>query len=86
MNDRVSVDIQGGVADVRLVRQLSSARCVEGQTWGQDRSGLWVTQGCRAEFEVRGRGNGWGNGGNWGNNTSRRRCVVKALVLGLINK
>jgi hypothetical protein len=57
-------------ADVRLVRQLSSARCVEGQTWGQDRNGLWVTQGCRAEFEVRGRGNGWGNGngGGWGNN------------------
>ncbi len=57
-------------ADVRLVRQLSSARCVEGQTWGQDRGGLWVTQGCRGEFEVYGRGNGggWGNGGNWGNN------------------
>jgi Protein of unknown function (DUF3011). len=35
-------------ADVRLVRQLSSSRCVEGQTWGQDRNGLWVTQGCRA--------------------------------------
>jgi len=55
-------------ADVRLVRQLSSAHCVEGQTWGQDRNGVWVTQGCRAEFEVRGRGNGWGNGGGWGNN------------------
>ena len=43
---------------------------------GQSRYGVWVTQGCRAEFvgEYRrgggwggGHGNGWGNGGNgWG--------------------
>jgi hypothetical protein len=37
-----------------------------------------VTQGCRAEFEVYGRGNGgnWGNnGGNWGGNNARTfRC------------
>ncbi|WFC40491.1 DUF3011 domain-containing protein [Pseudoxanthomonas sp. SE1] len=52
--------------DVRLVRQLSSARCVEGRSWGQDRNGIWVSQGCRAEFEVQGRGNGWGGGG-WNN-------------------
>ncbi len=55
-------------AEVRLVRQLSNARCIEGRTWGQDRGGLWVTQGCRGEFEVYGRGNGgWGNGGGWSN-------------------
>ena len=41
---------QGGRA--RLVRQLSSSPCVEGRTWGQHERGIWVTGGCRAEFEV----------------------------------
>ncbi|QNG85250.1 hypothetical protein IMCGPPIG_00966 [Stenotrophomonas maltophilia] len=53
----------------RLIRQLSGSPCVEGETWGQSRNGVWVTQGCRAEFvgEYR-RGGGWGgNGGGWGN-------------------
>lgn len=40
---------------VRLVNQLSSTACVEGQTWGADRRGLWVRGGCRGEFEM-GRG------------------------------
>jgi len=43
------VDIRGGV---RLVRQLSDRRCVRGSTWGTDGRGLWVTNGCRAEFEL----------------------------------
>jgi hypothetical protein len=40
-------------SDVRLVRQLSDTRCIEGRNWGWDRSGVWVSQGCRAEFSVR---------------------------------
>jgi hypothetical protein len=44
---------------VRLVNQLSSTACIEGQTWGADRRGLWVRGGCRAEFEL-GRGGGGG--------------------------
>lgn len=39
--------------NVRLIRQRSEARCVEGRTWGVDRSGIWVDRGCRADFEVR---------------------------------
>ncbi|HVR81024.1 MAG TPA: DUF3011 domain-containing protein [Luteimonas sp.] len=55
-----SGDARGGV---RLVRQLSDARCVEGRTWGMNRMGVWVDNGCRAEFETGYRGNnGWG----WG--------------------
>jgi hypothetical protein len=57
----------------RLVRQLSGSPCIEGDTWGQGREGIWVTRGCRAEFVAeRGRpshggGHGWGNnGGNGG--------------------
>jgi hypothetical protein len=42
-------DVRGGV---RLVRQMSDRRCVRGSTWGTDGRGIWVTDGCRAEFEV----------------------------------
>lgn len=38
---------------VRLLRQLSKTSCVEGETWGYDRKGVWVEDGCRAEFELR---------------------------------
>lgn len=40
-------------ADVRLSRQISGSPCIQGQTWGVDRRGLWVDRGCRAEFRVR---------------------------------
>lgn len=45
------VDTRGGV---RLLRQVSDSRgpCIEGRSWGYDRRGIWVTAGCRAEFEV----------------------------------
>jgi hypothetical protein len=35
---------------VSLSRQISSANCVRGQTWGYDTHGVWVSAGCRAEF------------------------------------
>ncbi len=44
---------------IRLLRQLSDKACIENQTWGRSRTGVWVTQGCRAEFVV-------GRGGNSG--------------------
>ena len=40
---------RGGVA---LVRQISRNPCYEGETWGYDRRGIWVTAGCDAEFRV----------------------------------
>lgn len=33
-----------------LVRQLSQAACIEGQTWGSNSGRVWVREGCRAEF------------------------------------
>ena len=34
-----------------LLQQLSGVPCIGGQTWGYgDRSGLWVSRGCRARF------------------------------------
>lgn len=50
-NRRRSCPTPGRAA--KLVRQLSRSACIEGQTWGFDRSGIWVDQGCRGEFEVR---------------------------------
>lgn len=46
----------------QLLRQLSAAPCREGRSWGRDGRGLWVSQGCRAEFQVGAQGNGWGAG------------------------
>ncbi len=46
--------------DARIVQQISDSACVRGQTWGFDRGGIWVTQGCRARFAPAGYG-----GGGW---------------------
>jgi hypothetical protein len=43
------VDTDGRVS---LVRELSRHRCERGRSWGYDRRGIWVDDGCRAEFEV----------------------------------
>lgn len=48
---RCPVDTRGGV---RLVQRESKASCIEGRSWGQDARGIWVTDGCRARFEIGG--------------------------------
>jgi hypothetical protein len=35
---------------VRLIKRLSDKPCVEGRSWGYDRNGIWVDNGCRAIF------------------------------------
>ena len=59
---RCEADTRGGV---QLVRQLSKSSCVQGRSWGYDRYGVWVSDGCRAEF-ASGRGGGWNGGGGGG--------------------
>ena len=56
-NRTCAMDTRGGV---QLVRQLSKAACIEGRNWGFNRAGVWVTDGCRADFQ--------GGGGSYGNN------------------
>lgn len=64
-----------GNARAQLVRQLSRSACVEGRTWGSDDGSVWVTQGCRGEFQLmpgNGRygapyGNAYGNRYGYGN-------------------
>lgn len=55
-----------GRGRAQLVRQLSRSACIEGRTWGSDYSGVWVSQGCRAEFTLSGYGGGGYNGGRYG--------------------
>ena len=45
------VDV-GGRGRVYLERQESHSPCYEGQTWGWNRGGVWVTQGCRGVFTI----------------------------------
>src|SRR5688500_9553273 len=40
-------DTSGGV---QLVQRLSSSDCESNRDWGYDRNGIWVDNGCRAEF------------------------------------
>ncbi|HLK03463.1 MAG TPA: DUF3011 domain-containing protein [Candidatus Acidoferrum sp.] len=39
---------------VRLARQRSGSECTFGRTWGYTRRGIWVDQGCRADFDLGG--------------------------------
>ena len=45
------VDTGRGSA-VRVERQISDTRCVQGRTWGFNRAGVWVDGGCEAIFRV----------------------------------
>jgi hypothetical protein len=66
-----SVDTRGG--DVRLVRRLSDTPCVQGRSWGTTSRGVWVDDGCRAQFSVsRGRGGSYGGGGRDGGSSNGR--------------
>ena len=53
---RCPADTRGGV---HLVHQVSGSPCLQGRSWGYDRDGVWVTDGCRADFAT-----GYGNSGN----------------------
>ena len=39
-------------AGAELVRQLSKNPCINGDNWGVDNRGVWVSGGCRAEFRM----------------------------------
>lgn len=41
-----------GPGRVVLVRQISRASCTRGRSWGVEDARIWVTAGCRGEFEV----------------------------------
>jgi hypothetical protein len=37
----------------RIARRYSKRPCIEGRTWGYDRRGIWVNNGCDADFDFR---------------------------------
>ena len=37
---------------ITLVRQVSDNQCIRGRSWGYDKEGIWVTEGCRGEFTL----------------------------------
>lgn len=49
--NRCPVDTSYGV---QLARQISDSGCVRGNDWGFDENGIWVDNGCRAEFVLGG--------------------------------
>lgn len=60
---------------VQLVRQLSDTACVRNRTWGSDRTGVWVSSGCRADFASGGGyGDGYGGYGDQGSYGQTVRC------------
>lgn len=42
------------IGGVQMTRQLSKHSCALNRDWGYDSSGVWVTNGCRAEFTIGG--------------------------------
>jgi hypothetical protein len=40
------------LGQITLGRQLSNSRCIQGRSWGFDSKGIWVDNGCRAEFLI----------------------------------
>ena len=61
-----SADTSGGVA---LATQTSSESCLLGKTWGYDDKGVWVADGCGAQFVV---GNADGTSGDQGDGFLRK--------------
>jgi Protein of unknown function (DUF3011) len=45
---------------IQFLRQRSDSACVAGRTYGINRDGVWVNNGCRADFQVM--QNGYNNG------------------------
>ncbi len=68
---RCDANTRGGV---RLSKQISNTRCVQGSNWGYDNSGVWVSQGCRAEFVTGNGGYGPGQGNPGYGNGQVIRC------------
>jgi hypothetical protein len=61
---------------VQMTNQRSGSACIQGQTWGYDRQGIWVDRGCRADFFL---GSG-GPGGGPGNGPGRPPSPGSAIT------
>jgi len=75
---------------VYLQTQLSSSGCYQGDTWGYDGGGIWVSAGCRAIFQTGGNyyPNGYNPNNNYPNNNNNHNNgndgAVAAVALAAI--
>jgi hypothetical protein len=65
-----SCPISDPQSEVVLVEELGGARCIRGETWGNDANGIWVDRGCRARFQIKPRRD---NGPAWWSSARGRR-------------
>lgn len=65
--------------EVRLEREMSRRNCVLWRSWGYDRRGIWVDNGCRAEFRV-GRGGGLSGGEKAAIGAVAGAAVIAAII------
>jgi hypothetical protein len=74
-----SANTRGGVY---LSNQLSRDGCYQGDTWGYDRHGIWVSGGCRAQFQTGYGGSNWYGDNNYysGNDRKSSNDGAKAAV------
>lgn len=63
---------------VRLVTQYSKHGCYQGDSWGYDRRGIWVSNGCRAQFQT---GDAYSEPNDHNN---KHAAAVAAVALGVI--
>ena len=77
---RCRADTDGGV---QLYRQLSKNACRYRETWGYDRRGVWVDQGCRGDFQLHA-GRSGGDGAPKDNDHTAAAVVGGAVALGVV--
>lgn len=74
--EQCSIDTHGYV---RLERQISKTECRQGRNWDYDRRGIWVDDGCAAEFTVESRHHTSGHSDHTG-----EKAVAAAAAIALI--
>jgi hypothetical protein len=74
---------------VYLQSQLSRDGCYQGETWGYDRGGIWVSGGCRARFHTGYSGNNWhrdndyyGDSNRHDSNDGAKAAIAIGAILG----
>lgn len=72
---RCPADTQGRAG---VIRTLSSTRCTQGYSWGYNRSHIWVSNGCRAEFAY-----GYGGSGGWDDDRRDRDRTARQVIGGV---
>jgi hypothetical protein len=76
---------------VYLSSQLSREGCYQGDTWGYDRGGVWVSGGCRAQFQTGYGGNNWHQSNDYYSDRNRhdsndgaKAAVAIGAILGAV--